>query len=114
MDPSAFQSAKLWIVAAVGLSKDALHVHAGLVVFLTMVWLFRKTPRSLVPLLAVLGVAALGEVLDARDDFRSLGRWRWQASLHDVVNTAFWPAVLWVLWRSGAVFTDRAGKGSER
>jgi hypothetical protein len=114
MDPSAFQSAKLWIVAAVGLSKDALHVHVGLALFLTMVWLFRKTPRSLVPLLAVLGLAALGEVFDARDDFRSLGHWRWQASLHDVLNTTFWPAVLWVLWRTGAVFTDRTAKKSER
>jgi len=113
MDASAFQSVKLWIVAALGLSKDALHVHVGLALFLTMIWLFRKTPRSLVPLLAVLAVAMLGEVLDARDDFRSLGQWRWKASLNDVVNTAFWPAVLWILRRTGAVFMDRAGGESE-
>lgn len=114
MNPSAFQSVKLWVVAAVGLSKDALHVHVGLALFLTMAWLFRKTPRSLVPLLTVLGVAALGEILDARDDFRSLGHWRWKASVHDVVNTVCWPAMLWILWRTGAVFVDRAGKESER
>ncbi|MFO1207256.1 MAG: hypothetical protein U1E63_16295, partial [Burkholderiales bacterium] len=69
--------------------------------------------RTLVPLLAVLAVAMLGEVLDARDDFRSLGQWRWKASLNDVVNTAFWPAVLWILRRTGAVFMDRAGGESE-
>lgn len=108
MERSAFQSAKQWIVATVGLSKDALHIHVGLALFLIMVWLFRKTPRSLVPLLVVLAVAAIGEVLDARDDFRSLGHWRWKASLHDIVNTTFWPAVLWVLWRARAVFMNRA------
>lgn len=33
------------------------------------------------------------------DDLRSLGYWRWDASLHDIVNTVAWPAVLTCLAR---------------
>lgn len=107
MDSSAFQSAKLWIVEATGLSKDALHVYVGLTVFLVAAWLFRKTPRSWAPLLIVLGMAALGEMLDARDDLRTLGHWRSGASLHDVVNTTAWPSVLWTLFRTGRLTLGR-------
>ena len=76
MEPSVEQQAKLAIVAATGLSKDALHIYAGLAVFIVMAYCWRKQPESAMPLLVVVAVAALGEALDARDDIRSLGRWR--------------------------------------
>ena len=99
MDTSVIQEAKLAVMAAIGLSKDALHVHVGLAVFIAMACLWRKRPRCAWPLLVVAGLAALGEMVDARDDLRSLGHWRWQASLHDIANTLFWPAVFWMLIR---------------
>jgi hypothetical protein len=47
----------------------------------------------------VLVVAVCGELVDLADDLVTLGHWRWHASLHDIVNTSFWPAVLTALSR---------------
>ena len=99
METSAVQHAKLEIMASIGLSKDALHVYVGLTVFMIALYLLRRRPRSMIPLLAVALIAVLGEVVDARDDIRSLGYWRWRASVHDVWNTLFWPSVLWLFVR---------------
>lgn len=97
MELSFVQSSKLAIVAATGLAKDALHIYTGMAVFL-LVLLWRRCSRSLLPLLMVVMVAVAGELLDRRDDIASLGRWRWKASVHDIVNTMFWPAVLTLLF----------------
>ena len=99
METSAFQGVMLVVGAMFTLSKDALHIHVGLLVFLTVCYFTRKNYRAAIPLLAVLLLAILGEVLDARDNFASLGRWRWRASLHDILNTMFWPIVLSLLIR---------------
>jgi hypothetical protein len=65
--------------------------------------------------LAVLGVALAGEMLDALDDVASLGHWRWQASLHDLVVTLFWPAILMVVcWRLRAERADRRPRSSRQ
>lgn len=104
METSAIQSIKLAIVAATGLSKDALHIYVGLAVFLAAVILLRKPLRSIVPWLMVVSVAITGEVLDMRDDISSLGYWRWGASLHDIFNTLFWPSVLLLLAKFGIFF----------
>jgi uncharacterized membrane protein YqgA involved in biofilm formation len=103
METSAVQHAKMVVVAAVGLQKDALHVYAGLTIFLVALSVLRSRPRSVIPLVAVALVAVLGEIVDARDDVNSLGHWRWRASAHDLWNTLFWPSVLWVLLRIGAL-----------
>lgn len=103
METSAYQSAKLVVVSILGLSKDALHIHVGLLVFMTVSYLVRKRYRAALPLLAVLVVACLGEILDARDDVATLGVWRWRSSLHDVSNTMFWPIVLSGLIRLGVI-----------
>ena len=100
MKTSAFQSAKLAIISAAGLPKDALHIYVGLAVFLSVAVILRRPLRSLLPWFAVVAVACAGELLDRRDDLATLGRWRWDASLHDVVNTLFWPTVLLILARS--------------
>ena len=36
-------------------------------------------------------------------DFRIHGHWRFMASLHDFVNTVFWPLMLWLLARYSRV-----------
>jgi uncharacterized membrane-anchored protein len=108
MQTSAVQAAKLAIVAATGLSKDALHIYVGLSVFLTVAAISKRRPSSWLPWLAVLLVAMLGEVMDMRDDLLSLGYWRWSASLHDIVNTVFWPSVLLVFARVTGVLPSRA------
>lgn len=94
MAMSTFQSMKHEIVQFASLSKDALHIYVGLAVFLLAAALARKGMRSAFPLLAVVAVALLGEVLDTLD-----GRWRLAASVHDLLNTIFWPVALWLLAR---------------
>ncbi|TDU69282.1 hypothetical protein EI77_02933 [Prosthecobacter fusiformis] len=107
MTTSTIQSLKLTLVSAVGLSKDALHVHIGLAVFVLVMVIFKRPLRSLIPWLAAFGIACLGEAVDMRDDLSSLGHWRWQASLHDVMNTAFWPTAFFLLARFSSLTASR-------
>lgn len=104
METSAIQSIKLVIVAVTGLSKDALHIYVGLAVFLAAAIVLRKPLRSNTPWFMVIGVAITGEVLDMRDDVASFGYWRWSASLHDILNTLFWPTVFLLFAKSGIFF----------
>ena len=101
---STFQAIKHDLQSTVGLSKDALHIYVGLGVFLITAAIARLGLRSIAPLIAALVVAILGEALDARDNFRTLGQWRVGASIHDVLNTLFWPLALWLLARYSRVF----------
>lgn len=112
METSAVQSLKLALVSATGLSKDALHVYAGLALFLIVVIALRKPVRSWLPLAAVALAAVAAELLDMRDDVATFGYWRVGASAHDVGNTVFWPAVLFVLARRTRAFQpDPAREG---
>jgi hypothetical protein len=103
MAMSTFQSMKHEIIQFASLSKDALHIYVGMGVFLIGSALAQKGLRSMFAILAVACVAALGELLDARDDIRMHGHWRVMASLHDFVNTVFWPLMLWLLARYSRV-----------
>jgi len=97
LDISTAQSIKLAIVAATGLSKDALHIYVGMAIYLTLIVGIRRL-RPYLGWLAVLIIACAGEWIDRRDDIGSFGYWRWQASAHDLLNTLFWPTVLTLLW----------------
>jgi hypothetical protein len=99
MSTSSFQSAKLEAVSLLGLSKDALHIYVGLIVLFAAVVILRRSLRSSIPLMCVLAIAMLAEALDARDDIADLGHWRIGASIHDIVNTMFWPTIICILAR---------------
>lgn len=90
---SGFQELKLRILEILGVSKDAAHVHIGLVVFFVVALLARRHSAWL-PWAAVLAVALGLEALDLRDDLATYDAPRWGASLHDLVNTMIWPTVL--------------------
>jgi hypothetical protein len=110
IETSTFQAIKLVILSFTGLEKDALHIYVGLGVFLGYAALFKKPLRSIGPVLAAFLVAICGELLDIRDDIASLGYWRWRASIHDIINTQFWPTVLFLLARFSRLlghFNDR-------
>lgn len=106
MEVTAVQSVKLLILQLTGLSRDALHVYAGMLVFLLTAAVIRKRLRSLVPLAAVFLVAAGMEALDARDDLHAFGYWRTGGSLHDIINTVFWPTVVFLLVRHTRLFAN--------
>ncbi len=75
-----------------GMADSLLHVHAGmLVLLLTRVTTGRRLSTP-VPL-AVVALAELGnEVLDRLH----YGSWRWADTTSDVINTLFWPLMLYV------------------
>jgi uncharacterized membrane protein YqgA involved in biofilm formation len=99
MAMSTFQSIKHEIVHFASLSKDALHIYVGIAVFLLAAALVRKGGRGLFPLLAVFLVALVGEILDFRDEIRRHGHLLVGASVHDILNTMFWPFMLWLVAR---------------
>jgi len=112
MEDSAFQSAKHAMMSLIGISKDALHVYVGLGVMLTAALVLKKPLRSPLPWLLALAAALAGELWDGFDDLRALGRLRWDASLHDILNTIFWPTILLLLARSGLISADAPGPRS--
>src|SRR3569832_603480 len=104
MEISTVQTIKMAVSSTVGLSYDGLHVYVSLMVFFMAARILNKPLHSPMPWLAVLLIAIAGEVLDRRDDFNQLHHWRWEASLHDIVNTLFWPSIILLMARYGQYF----------
>lgn len=96
---SAFQSAKLLLIEATNLSKDALHIYVGLGVMLLVVIAFKKPLSDWRPIAAVAFASVAGEVWDVIDTLSHGGSPRWNANWKDIWNTMFWPAVLFGLAR---------------
>ena len=96
---SGFQQAKIWLADWAGLPKDALHIYVGLTVFLLAAALLRRPLSDWRPLAAVLLAALAGEAWDLIDTKRAGAAPAWARSWHDVWNTCFWPAVLFLLAR---------------
>jgi len=109
MQFSAYQMFKYVVVWATGLAMDALHIYVGLAVLFGAAALLRRPLGSWLPWLAVVLAACAGEVLDVRDDMRVLGYWQWQASVHDIWNTLFWPTTLVIMARTGVLSRLIAG-----
>ena len=95
----AFQQAKVALAHALGLPKDALHIYVGLAVFLLAAFLLRRPLRDWRPLAAVLLVAIAGEAWDISDTYAAGRTPVWSRNWHDVWNTLFWPAVLFLCAR---------------
>ena len=106
MDISFYQNLKLTIISIIDLSKDAIHIHVGLVVFFLVVLLWKKGRFEMICILPVLVIACLMEALDLRDDLNSLGYMRWSASVHDIVNTVLWPVVVTFLAKVKVIGTN--------
>ncbi len=101
MNTSYYQQAKLHVMSIVDLSKDAIHVHLGMLIFFLWIVTTRKSLKSFKSILPVLVVAVLMEILDLRDDYYSFGFFRWKASIHDLVNTVLWPFVIVIFCKLG-------------
>ena len=94
------QATKAWIVDLVGVSKDALHVHLGLAIFLSVALLLRRWHHG--PVMAWLIVAvlqSLNEIMDAGDWINWTGTTNWAETARDTGATLLWPTVLLLLWR---------------
>ena len=97
MDTSTYQLLKIHILNFLDISRDAVHIHIGLVVFFLAVVLWKKGRIELACLMPVFLVAMGMEAFDLRDDLRSFGHFRWSASLHDLINTTIWPVAIVVM-----------------
>lgn len=100
---SLFQEAKLLLVEATNLSKDALHIYVGLGVMLLAAILLRRSLKDWRPLAAASLAALAGEVWDVIDTLSHGGTPRWSLNWKDVWNTLFWPMILFVLARFTSV-----------
>ncbi|MXX02294.1 MAG: hypothetical protein F4X08_02765 [Gemmatimonadetes bacterium] len=97
---SEYQNLKLVILSILEISKDAVHIHVGLLVFFAAVILWRKGSIDVRCLIPVVIVTSLMELLDLRDDYTDQGFIRMAAltaSIHDLINTMLWPVVIVVL-----------------
>ncbi|HEX8241290.1 MAG TPA: hypothetical protein VF574_16265 [Allosphingosinicella sp.] len=96
---NGFQHAKTALVHLLGLPKDALHIYVGLAVFLAAAALLRRPLGSWMPIAAVAAAALAGEAWDLIDTQSAGARPHWDRNWHDVWNTCFWPAILFLLAR---------------
>jgi hypothetical protein len=96
---SPFQQAKMLLVELLGLPKDALHIYVGLAVFLTAAATLRRPLGSWLPIAAVVAAALAGEAWDLLETRAAGARPYYDRNWHDVWNTCFWPATLFLLAR---------------
>lgn len=80
------------------LSRDALHVHIGLIIFLAGAALLRGQRRFEIAFLGLLALCLVGEVADVVGAWSKLQNPNWLGGAKDIVNTMFWPAA-WLLAR---------------
>lgn len=107
MEVTSFQTIKLIVIAVTGLSRDALHIYTGLITMFVAALILRRPLRSIVPLVMVVLVCALGETIDMYDDIAFRGYWKWNSSLHDFLNTLFWPTLIFLLARYTMIFNPK-------
>jgi len=94
MPTSFYQNLKIHFLSLIPLSRDAVHIHLGLCVFFICAWCFSVALKPAKVLMPVFLMAAGMEMLDCIDDLRLFGRFRWEESLHDMINTLFWPVFI--------------------
>ena len=82
----------LLIIDETGASDSLLHVHAGMAILLIARLVTGRSLATAVPLITVFIAAVANEVLDRI----SHGSWRWADTSLDLLNTLFWPTVLFV------------------
>lgn len=90
---------------ALDMSDDLLHVHLGLAIFVVTALLLRRRMRSVWPLAIVAALALANEVMD----YAVVEPWSATHSALDIVNTIFWPTVLFLLARRGRGVGTKVG-----
>lgn len=83
------------------LSRDALHIHFGLGLYVLAFFVFKRGPSSPIPWLVVLAFELVNEGLDAYHEFELVG------AVRDILNTMLWPTIAllvarWLVRRQSA------------
>jgi hypothetical protein len=92
--PMDFQQLKVFLLDGTGLAKDALHIYAGMAVFLVVRLMWRRRGGWILAWLAALAVACGAEYIDLRTEHAKGALQPDSAHWHDIWNTMFWPTVL--------------------
>lgn len=90
--PALYAQAIRAIGDGTGLADSLLHVHAGMLILTLTRVISGKRLSTPLPLVTVALCEAANEILD-RLYYRS---WRWHDTSLDIINTLFWPVVLFV------------------
>jgi len=91
----AWTETKGWVVDAIGLEPDLLHIPFGLLIFLTLAVLFRRHKDALfIALLGLTGVQVLNEVLDGVQWRIWTGGVSWMEAVEDTALTIALPLVI--------------------
>lgn len=93
---SGYAEFKLFLGQSLGVQEDLLHVHAGLLIFFATAVVLRRRMRSRVPIALVYLFALANEVIDMFSPGSARNQWE---PLVDVLNTVFWPTLLFLLAR---------------
>ena len=99
-----YMDLKTQVVAATGLSMDALHIHIGMAAFVIACFVLRRKAGDLAPFLLVMLLAIAGEVLDLQGQLSRELPLDMGESVHDIVNTTAIPFIVSLLARFSAIF----------
>jgi hypothetical protein len=101
--PALYHGLIDWIGDGTGMSDTILHIHAGMAIFLITRLITGRSLGSLIPW-SVVALAELGnEVLDRLH----YGSWRLPDTTSDVINTLFWPTVIFLAIRFQPVIESK-------
>ena len=90
--PALYHAFIDWIGDGTGLPDTLLHIHAGMAILLLARLVTRGSLATPVPLLVVAAAELFNEVMDRL----YFGSWRWPDTIADVINTLFWPTILFI------------------
>ncbi len=90
---------KIYLLELTGLGKDALHVYAGMTMFLMVRLVWRWPGGWLAAWVATLGLACAVEYIDLRNEGQVGVPQPDPAHWHDIWNTMVWPTVLLLVGR---------------
>lgn len=93
------------------LSKDALHIHIGIGLYVIAMLALRRGPGSWWPWLTVLGFALLNEAIDLYHN--GISHPELSGSLKDMINTMVWPTAIVVFARIHSRRSPRPATGSD-
>ena len=89
-----FIDLKLFIENYTGLERDALHIHAAILLYVVAMAVFRRSRRSRFPWLVVFAAELLNEGHDLSINIPDDPAWAIEGSFKDLWNTMLWPTVL--------------------
>jgi hypothetical protein len=86
-----YNAIKTDLATLLGITKDALHIHVGLVVFVGLIVVFRRS--LLVPWLGVLAFEGINELMDIFHWHQGAFSFEIGDAFKDLFSTMLWPTV---------------------